>query len=136
MISARNQLKGVITEIKEGAVNGIVTITFNSNKVSATISMDAIKELGLASGKEATALVKASEVLITTGDASGISARNKWKGTVKEVKEGAVSGIVVVESDGVEISATVSMDAIKELGLVSGKEVTAFAKATTVMILA
>jgi molybdopterin-binding protein len=64
-ISARNQLKGKITAIKEGAVNGIVSLDIGGgNKISATISMDAIKELGLKVGGEAYALVKATSVMI------------------------------------------------------------------------
>jgi molybdopterin-binding protein len=64
-ISARNQLKGKITAIKEGAVNGIVSLdSGGGNKGSATISMDAIKELGLRVGGEAYAIVKATSVMI------------------------------------------------------------------------
>ena len=64
-ISARNQLKGVITAVTAGAVNGIVTLDIGGgNKISATISMEAIKELGLVAGKNATALVKATSVMI------------------------------------------------------------------------
>jgi molybdopterin-binding protein len=64
-ISARNQLKGTITAIKEGAVNGIVSLDIGGgNHISATISMDAIRELGLRTGGEAYALVKATSVMI------------------------------------------------------------------------
>jgi molybdopterin-binding protein len=64
-LSARNQFKGVITGIKEGAVNGIVRIDIGGgNTVSATISMDAIKELELAVGKEAYAVIKATSVMV------------------------------------------------------------------------
>ncbi|MDR1862309.1 MAG: TOBE domain-containing protein [Treponema sp.] len=64
-ISARNQLKGKITAIKEGAVNGIVVLDIGGgNKVSATISMDAIKELGLKVGGDAYAIIKATSVMI------------------------------------------------------------------------
>ena len=60
-ISARNQLKGKIVEIKEGAVNGIVVIDIGGgNKVSATISLEAIKELGLKVGMDAYAVIKAT----------------------------------------------------------------------------
>ena len=46
-ISARNQLKGTIIEINEGAVNGIVKIDIGGgNVISSTISMNAVKELG------------------------------------------------------------------------------------------
>jgi len=64
-LSARNQFKGKITAIKEGAVNGIVVIDIGGgNKMSATISMDAIKELNLPVGKEAYAVVKATSVMV------------------------------------------------------------------------
>jgi molybdopterin-binding protein len=64
-LSARNQLKGRILAIKEGAVNGIVVLDIGGgNKISATISMDAIKELGLKVGSDAYAIIKATSVMI------------------------------------------------------------------------
>jgi molybdopterin-binding protein len=64
-ISARNQFKGKIVSIEEGAVNGIVTIDIGGgNQVSATISMGSIKSLGLEVGKEAYAVIKATSVMV------------------------------------------------------------------------
>lgn len=64
-LSARNQLKGTITSIQEGAVNGIVVIDIGGgNKISSTISMNAIKELELAVGKQAYAVIKATSVMV------------------------------------------------------------------------
>ncbi|MBR2583033.1 MAG: TOBE domain-containing protein [Oscillospiraceae bacterium] len=64
-ISARNQFKGTVVGIQEGAVNGIVQIDIGGgNVMSATISMNAIRELGLAPGKEAYAIVKATSVMV------------------------------------------------------------------------
>ena len=64
-LSARNQFKGKVVDIQEGAVNGIVKIDIGAgNVMSATISMNAIKELGLAVGKEAYAVVKATSVMV------------------------------------------------------------------------
>jgi molybdopterin-binding protein len=64
-ISARNQLKGKILSIKEGAVNGIVVLDIGGgNKISATISLDAIKELGLTVGGPAYAVIKATSVMV------------------------------------------------------------------------
>ena len=65
MISARNQFQGTITEVKEGVVNAIVKLDVAEGvKISSTISMEAVKELGLAVGKEATAIIKATSVMI------------------------------------------------------------------------
>ncbi len=64
-ISARNQLKGKVVEIREGAVNGIVILDIGSgNKISSTISMEAIKELGLKVGSDAYAVIKATSVML------------------------------------------------------------------------
>ena len=64
-ISARNQFKGKILNIQKGAVNGIVKIDIGGgNVMSATISMNAIEELGLEVGKEAYAIVKATSVMV------------------------------------------------------------------------
>lgn len=135
MISARNQFQGTITEVKEGAVNGIVKLNIGGgNHISATISMDSIKELGLVAGKEATAIVKATEVMMADGKLN-ISARNQLTGTVSAIEEGAVNAIVKLDvAEGVKISSTISMEAVKELGLAVGKEATAIIKATSVMI--
>ena len=64
-LSARNQFKGKVVDIQKGAVNGIVRIDIGGgNVMSATISMNAIQELGLEVGKEAYAVVKATSVMV------------------------------------------------------------------------
>lgn len=64
-ISARNQLKGKVVEIENGAVNAIVKLDIGGgNVISSTISMDSVKELGLKKGSEAYAIVKATSVMI------------------------------------------------------------------------
>ena len=68
-LSARNQLKGTIVDIQEGAVNGIVKLDIGGgNIISSTISMNAIKELELTVGKEAYAVIKATSVMIGVDD--------------------------------------------------------------------
>lgn len=64
-LSARNQLKGTITAIERGAVQGIVKIDLGGgNIISSTISLTAIDELGLEVGKEAYAVIKATSVMV------------------------------------------------------------------------
>ncbi|WFR58770.1 TOBE domain-containing protein [Anaerocolumna sp. AGMB13025] len=68
-ISARNQLKGKVLEIKDGAVNGIVVMDIGGgNVISATISMDAIRELELKPGADAFAIIKATSIMIGVPD--------------------------------------------------------------------
>lgn len=64
-LSARNQFSGKILEIKEGAVNASVKIEIAKDIViSSTISMEAVKDLGLKVGSDATAVIKATSVMI------------------------------------------------------------------------
>lgn len=135
MISARNQIKGIVAEVKEGAVNGIVKVDAGEgNKISATISMDSIKDLGIVPGKEVTAVIKATSVMMANGKVN-ISARNQLTGTVAEIKEGVVNAIVKLDvPGGIGITSTISMESVKDLGLAVGKEATAVIKATSVMI--
>ncbi len=63
--SARNELKGTVVRCQEGAVNGEVVIELSGGKsVAAVVTNDSIKSLGLKAGVKATALIKASHVIL------------------------------------------------------------------------
>lgn len=132
-LSARNQFKGIVTDVNEGAVNGIVSIDVNGEVFSSTISMSAIKELELGKGVTAIAIIKATEVMIAT-ELPKISARNKFHGTIKEIQVGAVNDIVTLETKAGLISATISKNAVEELELSADKEAYAIIKSTSVMV--
>jgi molybdate transport system regulatory protein len=134
-ISARNQFAGKVEAIEEGAVNAVVTLKTNAGSpVVATISMAAVKELGLVVGKAATAIIKATEVMVAIGDLK-ISARNQFDGEVVSVTAGAVNAIVAIKiAGGNIISATISMAAVKELGLAAGVKAKAIVKASSVLV--
>ena len=134
-LSARNQFPGTVTKIAEGAVNGIVTIDVGGSPVSATISMAAIRELELAPGKRAYAVIKATEVMVGIGAHLPLSARNQFPGKILDVERGAVNSIVKMEVlGGQKLSATISNNAVDELGLKPGMEALAVVKATSVMV--
>ena len=68
-LSARNQLKGTVVEIQDGAVNGIVKLDIGGgNVISSVITMASIRELGLKVGGTAYAVIKASNVMIGVDD--------------------------------------------------------------------
>lgn len=136
-ISARNQLKGTVSAVSEGAVNGIVTIDLGSTQIKADITMEAIKDLGLKEGMDAVAIVKASNVMFATDTerVAGISARNQIAGIVVSVKKGAVNGHVAIETaDGARIMGSITNEAIDELGLAEGGKALAIVKATDVIV--
>lgn len=63
--SARNRLKGVVEQVDSGTVNAEVAIRLpGGTLVNAVVSRDAVLELGLKPGVSATALIKASHVVL------------------------------------------------------------------------
>src|SRR5262245_3345445 len=82
-------------------------------------------------------VVEASEIDRVRGDRGGsqISARNRFRGIVTEVKvDGLMAQVEMVVSDPVRLVAVVTRDAVEELGLKNGMATTAIVKATNVII--
>jgi molybdopterin-binding protein len=67
-LSARNQLRGTIVQVVKGATTSHVRIDIGGAIVTASITNEAVDDLGLAEGKAAFAVVKASDVMVMTGD--------------------------------------------------------------------
>ena len=63
-ISARNILKGKIVEINKGATTSHVLIDIGGSIVTASITNEAVDDLKLEKGKQAYAVVKASDVMV------------------------------------------------------------------------
>ena len=66
-LSARNQLKGLIVEVRKGQTTAHVRLDVNGTMITASITNEAVDELRLANGQEAYAVIKASDVMIATG---------------------------------------------------------------------
>ncbi|MGE0629411.1 MAG: molybdopterin-binding protein [Hyphomicrobiaceae bacterium] len=65
-ISARNRLKGKIVEVQKGATTAHVRIDVNGTVVTASITNEAVDQLGLKVGQDAYAIIKASDVMVGT----------------------------------------------------------------------
>ena len=64
-LSARNVLKGRVTKITKGAINSLVVLeTAPRILISSVVTGDAVKELKLAKGREAYAIIKAPNVML------------------------------------------------------------------------
>lgn len=63
-LSARNQLKGRIVAVKEGPVSTEVIIEVNGFQIVSSITTGSAKALDLKVGDEATAVIKASSVMV------------------------------------------------------------------------
>jgi molybdopterin-binding protein len=65
-LSARNQLKGTVTAVNKGAAIANVVLDVGGQRLVASITVEAVDDLGLTEGSEVTAIVKASDVIIAT----------------------------------------------------------------------
>lgn len=136
-LSARNKFIGKVTDVTRGAVNGIVKIELsNGQHITSSITLEAIDDLDITVGKEVTAIIKSTSVLIGRGQLT-LNARNKLSGTIIDINRGAVNAIVKVElPSNVVITSSITLEAVDELDLTIGTEVTAVVKATEVLIMA
>jgi molybdate transport system regulatory protein len=101
--------------------------------LTATVTMDAINELGVGIGSAVDALVKSTDISVATSDTAGLSIRNKLRGTLVEVGSGGAMAVAhIALDDGHEITAAITRAAVDELGLVPGTQVTALIKSTEV----
>jgi molybdopterin-binding protein len=66
-LSARNRFPGVVRSVEVDGVMALVEIEAGPHRVTAAITRDSVEELGLAEGVEATALVKATSVMVVRG---------------------------------------------------------------------
>jgi molybdopterin-binding protein len=63
-LSARNHLKGEITEVILGTVTALITLKVGNNVVESVITKRSAEEMGLKKGDKVTAVIKATEVMI------------------------------------------------------------------------
>ena len=63
-ISARNILKGTITEVQKGTTTAHVRIDVGGTIVTASITNEAVDDLGLKKGMPASAVIKSSDVMV------------------------------------------------------------------------
>ena len=66
-LSARNQIPARVTSITAGEAIANVELDANGVRLVASVTVDAVRDLGLAEGSEVTAVIKASEVILATG---------------------------------------------------------------------
>jgi len=64
-----------------------------------------------------------------------ISARNQFAGRVISIEEGQINAKVVLETGGQRMTSIISMDALHDLQLQEGSEVTAVIKASSVLLM-
>jgi molybdate transport system regulatory protein len=134
--SARNQFRGTVKTVRKGAVNAEVILDIGDGlEIVANITNESVRSLGLKRGREAIALIKASFILLTPDPDIRISARNRLKGTVTSVVNGAVNSEVKLQLTGNRsLVAITTIQGLSKLGLRKGAQCCAIIKASHVLI--
>ena len=64
-ISARNQMAGIVRKIRKGPISSVITLEIAKGlSITAQVTSDAVRELKLKPGTKATAIIKASSILL------------------------------------------------------------------------
>ncbi|MEW1642633.1 TOBE domain-containing protein [Streptomyces sp. NPDC091219] len=134
-LSIRNQIPGTVTAVTPGAVMATVKVRLDGGQdLTAAITLEAVKDLGLAEGTAVRAMMKSTEVALATGRVEGVSIRNQLPGTVSDVATGDAMAVVKVTVDGGELTAAITKDAVGDLDLRTGSPVVALIKSTEVSL--
>ncbi|MFA6760062.1 MAG: TOBE domain-containing protein [Sulfuricurvum sp.] len=134
--TARNELSGIVVDIKSGGVMSEVLIEVGENiTVCATITNDSLASLGIARRSAVSALIKASHIVLSKQKLNA-SARNNIEASISGITKGAVNSEVRLQVGGKKLFAVVTNDAIADLGLEPKQSVWAIFKASSVIVVA
>ncbi len=136
-LSLRNQLPGTVVSVATGAAMATVKARLAGGQlITAAVTLEAVRDLGVVEGAAVRALVKSTEVALATAPVAGLSIRNQIPGTVSAVTTGEAMATVKVTVEGGELTAAVTKDAVDELRLAAGSPVVALIKATEIALAA
>ena len=131
-LTIRNQIPATVISVTRGGVMATVKARLAGGQtVTASVTVEAVDDLGIAEGSTVTVLAKSTEVALALGEVHGLSIRNQIPGVVTQVDLGAVMATAKIAIDGSGLlTAAITKDAAVELGLSADSHVTALIKST------
>lgn len=135
--SARNALRGVVDRVVDGAIDAEVVLTIGEGaEVVAVVTRQSVRDLGLAPGRTAIALIKSSFVILVRDEGTlQTSARNTLRGVVTNVERGAVNDEVALDlGGGKTLVATITHESAEALNLRPGERAAGLIKASHVIL--
>jgi molybdate transport system regulatory protein len=135
--SARNAFYGKVTRLVADQLLAEVEITTaGGHQIVSVITKESMRNLGISVGLPLIATVKAPMVIVVKeSDEQKTSMRNRLKGAVVRISEGAVAAeVVVLLEDGTEVCALITEESVKKLDLKPGDVVWTMFKAFSVVL--
>jgi molybdate transport system regulatory protein len=129
-----NILKGYIERIKVNGDLSIVNVNV-AGFIFSTIVIDTPQTASFLKVKNDVKIIfKETEVIIGVGDMSGISLRNKMVGTVTRIDADILLSKLTMKTEIGEISSIITSNAVKQLKIKLGMEVTAMVKTNEIIL--
>ncbi|MEJ2609261.1 MAG: TOBE domain-containing protein [Candidatus Thiodiazotropha sp.] len=135
--SARNQFAGPVTVIKQSKVDCEVRIRLDDElELTAIITRESAENLGLKIGKEVTAFVKSSSIVLMLDAHVLTSARNRFCGVVTHIHKETVNAEVTITlpSDRHVVTAVITLESLEKHNLQVGSKACALFKASSVFL--
>jgi molybdate transport system regulatory protein len=135
--SARNSFTGKVADIKTGEILSEVTlVTPSGYKLVSVITNESLRNLGLARGSIATAIIKAPWIIIEKdADSTKTSARNRFRGKITKINAGKiVAEVIAALDDGTSMVTLITVPSLANLNLQVGDSAWFLFKAFSVIL--
>ena len=129
-----NVLKGNIAEIRVNGELSIIRVDVKGNLLSCIVIDTPETADYLVVGGKVRVIFKETEVIIATGETQGISLRNKFRGKVSRIDSDILLSKLTIGTPVGDITSIITSNAVKELGIKEGTEVTAMIKTNELIL--
>ena len=129
-----NILKGTIQNLSVSGNLTLLRIGVNDSLITAIVIDTPETSSNLKVNNPITVIFKETEVIIGKGDTSQISMRNQFKGVIKSVESKELLSKLTIDTSVGDITSIITSNAVKQLGLNIGVEVTAMVKTNEIML--
>ena len=129
-----NKLQGSIVHIVTNESLSLVYIDVHSLKITAIVIDTPSTNPLLKVGKKVHAIFKETEVIIGKGTHHQISMQNKFIGKILSIEKKALLSKLVIETGAGNITSIITTNAVKQLELNKGIEVTAMVKTNEILV--
>lgn len=129
-----NILKGTIQNLSVSGNLTLLRIGVNDSLITAIVIDTPETSSNLKVNNPITVIFKETEVIIGKGDTSQISMRNQFKGVIKSVESKELLSKLTIETSVGDITSIITSNAVNQLDLAYGVEVTAMVKTNEIML--
>ena len=129
-----NVLSGNIAEVRVNGELSIVRVEVGDHLLSSIVIDTPETADYLVPGGEVKVIFKETEVIIGTGSTEGISLRNKFQGRVERIDSDILLSKLTIGTSVGKITSIITSNAVSELGISEGSEVTAMIKTNELIL--